>query len=78
MQTMRGDISWKPRNRHEGDPARRPPRPAESYRGARRNGDRLSLRSLLLKEERELKGETRSEADRRREDARRQRLGIAS
>ena len=41
-------------------------RSANSYRAARRNASRGELRSLKLKAERLARGETRSEADRRR------------
>ena len=46
-------------------------RAADTYRGVRRNAERGSRRSLLLKAERLTRGITRSELDRRREEARR-------
>lgn len=75
MQRLKGAVSWKPNKRKRGAPMR-PPRPARSYRGARRNEDNRNPRSLLMKEERILNGETRREADRRRELRRQQREGL--
>jgi hypothetical protein len=75
MQRLKGSVSWKPNKRKKGAPMR-PPRPAHSYRGARRNEDRRNPRSASMWEERILNGETRSEADARRELRRRQREGI--
>lgn len=76
MIRCRGDKKWKAPRRKKGA-AMHPPRLAETYRGARKRADRGEPRSLLMKEERALTGETRREMDRRREKARREREGIA-
>lgn len=78
MKTIPGGLRWLPKRRKKGAPMH-PPRPAESYRGARKRADRGNKRSLLLKEERLLTGETRREMDRRREAARQAReLALAA
>ena len=73
FHTLPGDFNWKPKLRRKGE-AMRPPRRAESYRAARKNAARGDNRGRLLKEQRELTGETRREMDRRREAQRRLRL----
>ncbi len=52
-------MTWKPR---KGETHR----PADSYRGAARNAERGPRRSLALRAVRRARGETRSQADRRR------------
>ncbi len=74
MRTLAGNTSWKPPTRKKGRPPQ-PPRPADSYRAARKRAERGNPRSLLLREERLLTGETRRDMDRRREETRRQRYG---
>lgn len=73
MKQLPGNLNWRPKRRRKGEAAQ-PPRPAHSYRGARRNDSRGERRSIALKEERDLAGETRPGMDRRREAARNLRM----
>lgn len=73
MQRLRGNICYRPKRRKEGA-AMLPPRPADTYRGARRHAARGDPRSLLMKEERLLTGESRRAMDRRRHKALMERL----
>ena len=57
---------WKPETRQK---RKNRPRAADTYRGKRTNDERGPRQSLILKAERLRNGETRSEADRRRQQA---------
>ena len=63
MQRLSGKTPW----RNVVKKAKLKARPASTYRGARRIASRGNRRCDLLKEERELTGETRRQMDARRE-----------
>ncbi len=76
METLAGNKNWRPPKRKKGAPAH-DPRPADTYRGARRNYGRGDSMALGLKEQREMEGISRRELDRRRERALAKQRGLA-
>jgi hypothetical protein len=70
MQRISGKMPWRQTCKR----AKLKARPAETYRAGRRNRARGMRRCDLLKEERELTGETRRQMDQRREAMRQLRV----